>query len=224
MLPLRPFFFIRHAESLSNQVEIISGSEADVDLSDAGVAQAQSLIDHLPLLSPKPTSVISSTMKRAKRTAEILNTKLGLSFETHPDIFEQHFGDWEGCHWSDILPLLQAEQDPPNGEDFYQFGQRVYKGFSDILTKAQDEYPMIVAHGRVFNSLAWIYGYKFHRVANCSLHLWQPNPANSDFPWEITLYEFDKEGCLTAIPSPNCPSRNNLPRHSKGKSVLSKAA
>ena len=89
---------VRHGETDWNVAKRIQGS-VDTELNEAGIYQAKLLAERL---SAEPCDIIySSDLLRAKKTAEIINTRHNVPLITSPNLREAGFGEFEGQCISD---------------------------------------------------------------------------------------------------------------------------
>jgi len=89
---------IRHGETNWNRERKPQGSR-DIELNEAGIAQAQKLAERL---AAEPCDIIfTSDLLRAKKTAEIINTRHGAEFITSAQLRESSFGEFEGKTMND---------------------------------------------------------------------------------------------------------------------------
>jgi broad specificity phosphatase PhoE len=129
--------------------------KTDVELSEAGIKQSEQLRDRLA--KERVNVVYSSTLKRARTTAEIIAIKHGLTVQPCRELDECNFGYAEGLTFAEIQNLhpelakaLNGFDTPiqfPGGESFGNFEKRV-KGFLNRLANHEDKDTIvIVAHG-----------------------------------------------------------------------------
>ena len=204
MLPAKPFYLIRHGESVANSLEVAAGGGFDSPLTEKGQGQAKTLSPFLPQLDIQPHQVHHSSMIRAKDTAIFLNESLELPMTEWYELREHELGDWEERPWSEVSHRLEAREAPPNGEPHYEFAQRIQSIFTSILEES-DDIPMIVCHGGVFHALGMLYEYGMSKIQNCHLHYFEPEPLFEDFPWRV--HHFDIEGeTLVKRQAPFCLS------------------
>jgi len=84
---------IRHGETDWNRERKPQGSR-DIELNEAGIAQANKLAARL---AKEPCDIIfTSDLLRAKRTAEIINTRHNMELVASPKLRESSFGQFEG--------------------------------------------------------------------------------------------------------------------------------
>lgn len=205
MIPATAFYLSRHGESEANQAGIAAGGGVDSPLTSKGEEQARDLANIIDCLAIKPSVIFASPMKRALRTAEIVNTHLRLPLHIVEGLEEHHIGDWEGQPWSKIGPRMIAGEIPPNGENYEQYDARVQRVLTPLLSQPYETPPLIVAHGGTFHSLWRLYGLESHTVKNCHLHRLEPLALNPAFPWKVL--EYNVGGIeLREIHSQHCPN------------------
>ena len=145
-LPKTPFFFLRHGETDWNKTGLAQG-QTDIPLNGSGRDQASRA---LPLLTGHGIGrIVSSPLKRALETAEILNWSLALPLETHPGLMERSFGPYEGKPWNRDWyhggPGDGAEPEPA-------FVERVITTAVEVLARPGP--VLLVSHGGVFRIIA----------------------------------------------------------------------
>ncbi len=190
ILPLKPFYIIRHGQSVANAQSIFAG-HLDSPLTDLGRAQAAIARDIIRDLDIKPTRLVSSTLSRAYETASIINEVLGLTHETRDDLKEMFVGDWESAPFEPYRERFFAGENPPKGETHDDFTKRAGQAVGDIL-KGPAPIPLIVCHGGIIFKLGKLYGHTLGHVDNAILYRFDPQTETSAFPWTIT--EFSENG------------------------------
>ncbi len=179
ILPAKRFYMIRHGQTEANKAQIMAGSD-DSPLTELGIEQAHEARQVLEKLEQKPSVIVHSQLSRARDTATIINTSLNVPMIEDPDYAELHAGDWEGVSYDDCRPILDSWTNPPNGETFEAFFERIHRAKMRAL--GHDGTALIVCHGGVFRGFAKLYGLDIWGVRNCDLH--EFSPANSSpFPW-----------------------------------------
>ena len=94
---------VRHGESVVTVRGVMGGEKSCEGLSDLGRRQAAALRDRWQSGGEPPVDVlVSSTLPRARETAEIVNEHLGLPIEEHKDLEEHRPGSVDGARFSDI--------------------------------------------------------------------------------------------------------------------------
>lgn len=148
-------FLVRHAQSLANAERKYQGQSYDTDLSNLGRQQAKILAD---FLRPEPVKkIVTSPLKRAYQTAEILALSFSLSVEAEPLLIETNHGRWEGQKFvdlesndSDSWQLWQTQPSQmvfPGGEAFADTAARVFSWWQTAQTWMDD--AVVVTHDNI---------------------------------------------------------------------------
>lgn len=96
--------------------------------------------------------MITSPLKRAKQTAEIINQALHLPLIEMNDFSERDFGDAEGMTLEEIRSAF-PDRNYPNKEDGSSFRNRIMAGLNKINQQYSGSEVLLVTHGAVINSL-----------------------------------------------------------------------
>ena len=162
---LTTVILVRHGRTTLTETHKISGrggenpqlstagredaNKAALELTQVGVSGS-----HAKVL--KPTVIVSSPIARALETATIIGGKLGIPVETHDDIAEIAFGDWDGhtnqevaAKWPELYNAWRGDvriSPPGGGESLEEFDLRVNKGIAEILAKHEGQTVIVVAH------------------------------------------------------------------------------
>src|SRR5258705_11581870 len=108
-------FLLRHAETADPTV--FHGFESDVDLSDKGVRQAEAIA--AALAAEKPEIVVSSAMRRARRTAEAIARVCGVALEIEPALHERKVGILSGQPFAENGVWAETSRRWSSGETGY---------------------------------------------------------------------------------------------------------
>lgn len=162
-------FVIRHGQTELNKKGIINGHIDDVLLPE-GIEQAK---DAAPLLPKTIKHIYSSSLGRAKQTAEIINQVLNVPLTFHNELREVDFGILSGTPFLDKHKERHKMLDydwRPSGESFDGFKKRVVK-FLETIKVNNDEEVLIVAHGGTIRLLHFLESDKIlGEIGNTSLH------------------------------------------------------
>lgn len=210
MLPARPFYLIRHGETVMNARRLTCGGGVDTELNEAGLAQTETAARVLAALDEplRPTLIIHSGMKRTVETTRILNEVLNLPTLADPELREHMMGEWEQQPWDAVMPFLHGDTNvkPKGGESRDEFMTRVKTAMNKQLAQHASERVLFVAHGGTFHSLALMHGVRRDVfIPNATLHRFDPEPAHDPMPWRVTLYDWRET--LISGPAPYCPSQ-----------------
>ena len=125
---------------------------SDVDLNDAGIEQARRLA--FSLQDTTIGAVHASPLKRAYRTAEIINSFHGRRIEVHADLMEMDQGDFEGVPFKELMArekdfLRRWVADPvsvrmPRGESLEELQKRAWRPIEKMIAAGEDS--LVVAH------------------------------------------------------------------------------
>lgn len=142
---------IRHGETLWNKEGRIQGT-SDIELSETGMEQARRLA--LSLKDSDIGAIHASPLKRAYRTAEIINNFHGRKIEVHRELMEMDQGDFEGLSFHELMACEKefihrwiadpASVKMPRGESLAELQERVWPPVEKIIAAGQD--ALVVAH------------------------------------------------------------------------------
>lgn len=144
---------IRHG-STEHSLEGRFSGRNDLPLDERGRGQARAIAAHVASLAPVD-AVISSPLRRARETAQVLVDRIGGAIEIHDGLIETEFGEWEGLtiddahsKWPDLLAtwLKRADVAPPNGESFEQVEARTQQALDEILSRYRGKRVVLVSH------------------------------------------------------------------------------
>ena len=153
-------YYVRHGETDLNVQGRLQGRR-DTVLNAHGRQQAAecgAVLNDLFVRDhrrPQDFEYISSPLKRARQTMEVLRATLGLEplgYETDDRLVEIAYGEWEGLTLPEIEKknagiLAQRERDkwdfaPPGGESYRQLADRIGSWYASL---ARD--TVVAAHG-----------------------------------------------------------------------------
>ncbi|MFC1981662.1 alpha-ribazole phosphatase [Chloroflexota bacterium] len=147
---------VRHGNTKLNSAQRFWG-HTDVELSTAGIIQAERLRDRLA--AEKIDAIYSSNLSRAKVTAEIIASRHRSPVRTCAELIEISFGWVEGLTFDEIkqrfpeLAELMADRRSrpqfPGGEGFDDLNKRVEKFLPELEKHSTEETILIVAHSGI---------------------------------------------------------------------------
>lgn len=131
---------LRHAIPLTNGC-LAGRTDVDADCSNSDA------FTYIRRRIGSPEKILCSPAKRCIQTA----AGLGITTpETHPDLWEQDYGDWEGKSYGDLPDLGQLAPDelaahrPKTGESFNDMSARVLPVLQSLQTDT-----LIIAHAGI---------------------------------------------------------------------------
>lgn len=188
-LPLKKFYVLRHAETVDNKSDVVSGAVSQTGLTKEGVAQAESTRELLVKLENPITRVVTSEMQRTKDTADITcDNKLPRSVNI--GFNERVAGDAEGRSKQEVDAIKATNNgEVPNQEKKDCFRNRVVSAVGNELKK--DGIPLFITHGggglRILENVLQVDEAKqFGRFPNCVLHEFVP-PTREGEKWKVNV-------------------------------------
>ena len=203
---MKTVYFVRHGETEGNIGRVFQGPETP--LTEKGKAQARTVAKRCARL---PAQVlISSTMKRARQTADVISSEIGKPVELS-DLFierrrpkalhdasaddaavQQLEKDWRDSFFTDGRRILDAE-------NFAEVCSRATQAFR-FLEKREEDHILVVTHGFFLRLLAakLIFGdavtppqYKhtdaIFRSINTGITVFVFEPSKPS-PWQILVW------------------------------------
>jgi broad specificity phosphatase PhoE len=145
-------FLARHGQTRWNLEHRLQG-QLDSPLSADGIRQAKSVAERM--VGRGITTVCSSPLGRALRTAVIIAERIGAELVEVPDLAEVHHGEMAGLTWSDIDELFPAAREEraanrygwafPGGESYAQARARARRALTACGWSSTGA-PLLVSH------------------------------------------------------------------------------
>jgi len=150
---------VRHGEA-EHHVSGMTGGWTDLPLTEQGREDAATTARFLAKRSPfAPRSLLSSDLKRASQTAEIISVAIGLPLELSPSLRELNNGVAAGCttaHAKTLeLPRTQPDLDwipYPEAESWRMLYDRVASFYAALEAEGRDA-CVVVSHGHAMTCL-----------------------------------------------------------------------
>ncbi len=165
-MPRPVIYYVRHGLTDWNVQQRLQGRH-DVPLNTEGCGQAIRCGEILQDLfsrhgrAPESLDYVSSPLKRARKTMEIMRATLGLeamSYGVDARLAEIAFGDWEGLTYADVLArdndvVAKRESNkwgflPPGGESYAQVTMRIRDWYETVVRDT-----VVAAHGGTARAL-----------------------------------------------------------------------
>jgi len=137
------FILVRHGETYWNHERRVQGGDSDIELNDTGLEQARKLaifLENEPI-----AAILSSPLRRAIATAEVIASHHQLPVEIDQGLRELKVGELEGMSVSNLSTtfsqfLMQWWQDGgamklPNGESLVELQQRAWRAVERLLER-----------------------------------------------------------------------------------------
>ncbi len=151
MITRKSFYYIRHGQTDWNLAGKLQGN-ANIPLNETGIAQAQAARGKL---AGQPiTTICSSPLVRARKTADILNAALNCPIVEIDELHECDFGPYEGAvspGWLADWLKGKTQGVPKEVEPYPAFMARAQRAINAAL--AHDGPVLIVAHGGIYQPI-----------------------------------------------------------------------
>jgi broad specificity phosphatase PhoE len=182
---------VRHGESTWNELGLIQGHDNTAQLTARGRDQARWAGESLRGLGFQ--ALISSDLDRARETANIIGSVLGLDATTDPLLRERGFGLLEGRPLSELTPaitgieqrvMVNPDASAPDGETFRDVVARAQLFVKRLLDERPQQRVLVVSHGGTIRAMRAsvtgdpIEGSAWYTVGNCSV--WPLDVRNTD--------------------------------------------
>lgn len=151
------FTFLRHGQSVASHDGLLQG-HLDSPLTDLGEQQAQVLADSWLRDSRRYDRIVSSPLRRARQTAEILAARLSAPVEMEPAWMERYLGRAQG---RSVASLLDASPNGPLSPPFspaYEDGEGAWELYLraaaavQALVRQPPGRVLVVSHGGILNA------------------------------------------------------------------------
>ena len=172
--------FVRHGQTDYNLEGRPQGQEVNMPLNETGIGQVEAAAQFVPT---DIDFIISSPLKRAAQTADILNTKLNKEIEYNSDIMELRYGSLAGKLWAEI-EIETGDKDIHQKDrdllfDYRQYGGESAQDLMDRVARFIDELKetyvdsgkkiVVTTHGGVIDTLHKLFGNKVE-TQNAGVH------------------------------------------------------
>ena len=180
--PVFTFTFLRHGESVGNAESRWQG-QSDYPLTTKGRAQARALAERWKSETIRFDLAIASPLGRARETAEIVASAVGMNLELDPIWMERDIGDMEGLTAEEVRQIPQPPFTTPydsiggDGEGDWELFLRAGQALHALLRRPAGAY-LIVSHGGMLNQV-------MHAVVGVPPHL---DPSGVRFRFENTAF------------------------------------
>ena len=144
---------LRHGQTEMSAERRFAG-RGDIPLTSAGLEQAAAVAARLADRGGID-AVITSPLRRALNTAEIVADAAGVPLAVDADLVETDFGDWEGLTFGEVLARwpgdmaawqADASAAPPRGESFAAVAKRVDVALDRLLSERKGQTVVVVSH------------------------------------------------------------------------------
>jgi probable phosphoglycerate mutase len=147
-------YLLRHGETAYTAAKRFSGSGGeDPPLTDVGRRQAEAAAR--ALLPAGVEAILSSPVRRARQTADVVAAALGLPVREAEGFRECAFGEWDGHTFAEVKQGWPAELAawlgstavrPPGGESFDEVERRVRRARDQLVARYAGRTVLVVSH------------------------------------------------------------------------------
>ncbi len=210
-------YLIRHGEGMFAVHQHLADWRGAAGLSPYGVRQAERLRDRLVAGGEiRADHLISSSLPRARQTADILAPALNLPVQPDDALQEMRYGAADGMAWTDYVAQYGAPdvaRHPfrpigPGGENWGQFMLRVGTALHRLVEEHPNQTLALVCHGGVIdraflyclglNTLTWP-SFDF-ATQNTSITHWELQKEGDTARWR--LHRYNDASHLTGLSRP----------------------
>lgn len=189
MNPNSEVWLVRHGQTIANKEKIWHG-QIDTPLNEEGEQQRKQLGAHFANYV-QPDVIVSSTLQRARCTAESIADQFGLDVSQNAALMEFYIGDWERQSYDALLGELGFFESmvndehyvPPGGESRADVTNRFTQAVEQTVREHEGKKVVIVAHGMAisFAMSHWLKGDSSHwrdyQLSNTSVSHLRLNPS-----------------------------------------------
>lgn len=152
-------YVMRHGQTEWNKNGIIQGQQ-DIELNETGIEQAR---NQIKIFNEKNIDlIISSTLKRAKKTAQTVSSDKKVEIIYDDRLKERKFGEYEGTPSNfneDYLYNTKTNINEKNIETAQELYKRVESILNEVKEKYKDKKVLLVTHGGTTRAIeAYFYG------------------------------------------------------------------
>ncbi len=163
-------YVVRHGQTELNAKGLITGGLED-KLTPKGEEQARAAVAELPHTIKR---IYSSSLNRARQTANIINEALQLPISYHDELQEVNFGDLNGTpyleEYKEKHRSMEYDWRQYGGESMKDVKDRILSILKKIKAENGDGEALIVAHGGTIRMLHFLEtGQVLGEVENASL-------------------------------------------------------
>jgi len=145
---------VRHGQTNWNKKTLIQGCTDNV-LNETGITQAINVGDYLKEADPSWDIIMSSPLKRAVQTAEIVSKKIDYNKKIiiNPQVIERNFGELEGAVLTSDTYDLLFEEKVKDLELKKDLQSRAINALLDISEKYPNQKVLVCSHAQFIKAV-----------------------------------------------------------------------
>jgi len=194
-IPHVPFYFVRHGQTDWNRENKVMG-QIDIPLNEVGLKQAQIVAKNIAHI--EISHIVSSPLKRAKQTSEIIAATLNRPITVIDELTQNALGVLEGRNKAEplygtaignLIEHWKIGGDIEGAERWSDFVSRIAVGLNSALAINPNEKPvLIVSHKPVYWALLHILNAQVvdMNVKNCGAYFFSPPDLDSN-RWTVNV-------------------------------------
>ncbi|MFL5288717.1 MAG: histidine phosphatase family protein [Rhodopila sp.] len=176
------FWFLRHGETDWNAKDLSQGN-VEIPLNETGLAQARAAA--LLLRNRGITSIVCSTLGRARVTADIVSSALNMPVDYDEGLREASYGVKEGHPMAGWFPeWVTGEFTPDGAETFVALAARSVAAVNRAI--ARPPVVLVVGHGAAFRAIRGAMGHEPNVRTRNAIPVWCEPPSPGSSRWGIT--------------------------------------
>ena len=146
---------IRHGSTDYNEKKLVQGW-TDIPLNREGRNQIYSLCKKICLINTKWDAVISSDLKRALESGEILADFFSIPLFTYKGLRERKYGEYEGLSLSKVHELREVNDQisEKGGETKQEFLNRISHVMKNLNDLFEEKNIIVLTHGAFIKNYA----------------------------------------------------------------------
>ena len=155
---MKRLFLVRHGLSVANREHIVQG-QTDYPLSEEGRIQSRKLAEYLSTSIDSPAAILSSSLMRARETAEILAQQFGGKVEYDEIWMERRLGKAQGLNYETVRSWYASDGVPSpyepihgDGESWLELFIRAGHALLTLMNRPAGTY-IVVSHGGFLNAI-----------------------------------------------------------------------
>lgn len=160
---------MRHSKTDCHDQKKVIGT-TDIGLNEEGVAMIKAKIDVLSRYGIE--LVVTSNLKRAYQTGEIISEVLGVPLSVNNEIYERKQGVLEGMKFDEVIRQygkVTSLTKIDGRERLKEFMNRIRNGFNEICQTSNEDVILIIAHSNVLKTFLQINGIRVENWQLCDV-------------------------------------------------------
>lgn len=160
---------MRHSKTDCHDQKRVIGT-TDIGLNEEGIAMLKDKMGELSQYGIK--AVITSNLKRARETGEIITEALGVPLYVNDRIYERREGVLEGMEFEEVIRKhgrVTSLTRIDGRERLKEFINRISDGFNDICQTCDEDVILIIAHSNVLKTFLQINGIRVENWQLCEV-------------------------------------------------------